>query len=163
MPKPNLAPPSDSVLMERVLSKTEVTPGGCWEYMGARHKRSNHGMFGYTVQGKSTVMYVHRWMYEQQVGPVPKGLVLDHVVCQNPPCCNPDHLEPVTNGENVLRGQGVTAANARKTHCVHGHEFTPENTRWQKQAPSSGGTWMRQCRACARDKARKYAEARRNK
>jgi hypothetical protein len=37
-------------------------------------------------------------------------------------------LEAVTNRENMLRGVGVCALNARKTHCKHGHEFTPENT-----------------------------------
>jgi hypothetical protein len=159
----NLVPPSDEELMRRVMKRVSVTPSGCWEYQGARHVRSGHALFGYTVQGKTTTMFVHRWMYEQQVGPVPEGLVLDHVVCDNPPCVNPAHLEPKPSWDNVQRGDSPTAVNARKTHCVHGHEFTPENTRLQRQSPSSGGTWMRVCKTCARDKARKYAEARRGK
>jgi hypothetical protein len=34
----------------------------------------------------------------------------------------------VTNRENVLRGIGLSAINAVKTHCIHGHEFTEANT-----------------------------------
>jgi hypothetical protein len=45
----------------------------------------------------------HRWMYEQKIGPIPKGLVIDHL-CRNTRCVNPDHLEPVTRGENTRRG-----------------------------------------------------------
>ena len=44
----------------------------------------------------------HRWVYEQQIGEIPDGLELDHL-CNNPPCVNPAHLEPVTHRENMLR------------------------------------------------------------
>lgn len=54
-------------------------------------------------------------------------MTLDHL-CRNRLCVNPEHLEVVSRGENVLRGVGVTAENKRKTHCAHGHEFTTENT-----------------------------------
>ena len=43
-------------------------------------------------------------------------------------CVHPDHLEPVTNRENILRGKAVSARNARKTHCIHGHPFDEANT-----------------------------------
>jgi hypothetical protein len=69
----------------------------------------------------------HRFAYELLVGPIPAGLTIDHL-CRNHACANPRHLEPVTRGENCLRGVGSPAANARKTHCKRGHEFTPENT-----------------------------------
>jgi len=55
-------------------------------------------MFGGRLQG------THRVMYEQEVGPIPEGLVLDHL-CRQPPCINPSHLEPVTNAENLHRGR----------------------------------------------------------
>lgn len=68
-------------------------------------------------------------------------------------CVNPDHLEAVTNRENVLRGAGVTAQNARKEFCKYGHEFTPENTR-------HFGTTHRSCKMCQRryDHGRKHCE-----
>lgn len=87
----------------------------------------------------------HRTMYEKYKGPIPKGLQLDHL-CRVRNCVNPDHLEPVTGKENVLRGEGFAAVNAKKTHCIHGHEFDEENTYHFK----SNGTWHRMCRNCCR-------------
>jgi hypothetical protein len=68
----------------------------------------------------------HRAVYEILVGTIPEGLQLDHL-CRNRACINPDHLEPVTKQENLARGNGVMAKNARKTHCKNGHEFTEQN------------------------------------
>lgn len=159
MPARNTEPPSDEVLMGRVMSKVSVTGEGCWEYGGAGHKRSGHGMFGYTVSGKTTVFYVHRWVYEQRVGAVPDGLVLDHL-CRNPPCCNPEHLEPVTLGTNTLRGEGRTAVNARKTHCKRGHALAGRNLIVH---PGKYGQ-QRQCRECANmTRRRRAAEIRADK
>lgn len=66
---------------------------------------------------------------------------LDHI-CKNRACVNPIHLRIVSKSENVLSGNGITAINARKTHCKRGHEFTPENTFM------NGGT--RHCKICAK-------------
>lgn len=52
----------------------------------------------------------HRVAYRLAVGPVPAGKVLDHL-CRNPSCINPEHLEPVTMRENILRGTGPAAFN----------------------------------------------------
>lgn len=67
------------------------------------------------------------------------GLQLDHL-CRNIACANPEHLEPVTQRENVLRGVGPTAINAAKTTCIHGHSLADAYIN-----PSSGS---RMCRAC---------------
>lgn len=84
----------------------------------------------------------HRVSYEVQHGPIPTGLQLDHL-CRNRRCVNPDHLEPVTSRDNTLRGAGVAALNAVKTHCWRGHEFTAENTIVRQDG-------RRQCRTCSR-------------
>lgn len=46
---------------------------------------------------------IHRFMYEQRVGPIPAGLHLDHL-CRVRHCAEPAHLEPVTPRENMMRG-----------------------------------------------------------
>jgi hypothetical protein len=124
----------------------------CWEWGGER----NENGYGRTHRG-GRYIGAHRAVYELLVGPIPEGLVLDHL-CRNPPCVNPAHLEPVTNKTNILRGVGVGAVNAQKTHCIRGHEFTPENIRWI--APNwPGGAERRACRTCRREKNREATRA----
>lgn len=108
--------------------------GDCWEWQGPRAR----GYGRVSIDGR--MRPAHRVAYETLVGPVPEGLVLDHL-CRVRACVNPDHLEPVTNRENVLRGVGPTARHAVQTHCGKGHPFTPENTYWSEKAG-------RRCRAC---------------
>src|SRR5690554_7618442 len=60
-------------------------------------------------------------MYESFVGPIPEGLHLDHL-CRNRACVRPDHLEPVTNKENVHRGLA-----GPKSRCKRGHAMTSDN------------------------------------
>ncbi|MFJ4777405.1 HNH endonuclease signature motif containing protein [Streptomyces sp. NPDC088762] len=71
--------------------------------------------------------YTHRIMYEQAKGPIPEGLQIDHL-CRNRACANPEHLEAVTQKENILRGTGPSAQQARQTHCLNGHPFDEVNT-----------------------------------
>ena len=70
---------------------------GCWEWQGFCTKKG-YGHKSY----KGTTVRAHRHYYEKLVGPVPDGLVLDHL-CKNKKCVNPTHLEPVTNKENLNR------------------------------------------------------------
>ena len=109
----------------------------CWPWTG--YVTAGYGRF-YPTRRKG--VKAHRYAYELLIGPIPAGLHLDHL-CRNKLCMNPQHLEPVTLVENVMRGEGVTVQNAQKTHCLRGHEFTPENTRITPQG------W-RQCKVCRR-------------
>jgi len=59
---------------------------------------------------------MHRWYYEQHKGPIPEGLQLDHL-CGVRPCLNPDHLEPVTQTENILRSR-VTRFTPNKVRAI---------------------------------------------
>lgn len=86
----------------------------------------------------------HRIAYMLTGREIPPGMVIDHA-CRVRHCVNPDHLRPLTNRENVLIGIGLSAVNARKTHCKHGHEFTPENTRISTEG-------FRVCRTCHRQR-----------
>jgi HNH endonuclease len=110
-------------LAERFWAKVQRGEAdACWLWRGSKVTKG-YGRFG--VGGRS--VGAHRVAYELLVGPIPEGLTLDHL-CRVRACVNPAHLEPVTNRENVLRGVGISAKHARKTHCNHGHELTPENT-----------------------------------
>lgn len=123
---------------------SKVSKGnGCWEWVGTVSNRHGYGYFHVQVAGKSVKVQAHRRSYELTVGPIPDGLVLDHL-CRNRSCVNPAHLRPISNRENVLCGVGLTAVHAQKVKCVNGHAFTQENTYIRP------GTTHRVCRACRR-------------
>lgn len=116
---------------------------GCHNWTGAKDSNG----YGHAQVQKQWVA-AHRWFYARAKGEIPGGLVIDHL-CRNPACCNPDHLEAVTQRENIARGFSPTSSNAAKVHCLHGHPFTEANT---YRRPD--GT--RDCRACVRERARRY-------
>lgn len=82
--------------------------------------QDGYGITRYIGKARS----IHRTVYELLVGEVSSGLVLDHL-CRNRACCNPTHLEPVTQSVNTLRGNHWQR---RKTECLVGHEFIESNT-----------------------------------
>ena len=110
--------------------------GECWLWLG-RRSNEGYGLLGF--QGKSGAT-AHRVAYELSVSGIPKGLVIDHL-CRTRHCVNPRHLEVVTQRENILRGIGASAKNAKKTHCPKGHEYSNANT----YITPSGS---RSCKAC---------------
>jgi hypothetical protein len=120
----------------RLLAKLDRS-GPCWLWTGSTDGGGRYGAIG--VEGR--LRRAHRVAYELFVGPIPDGMDIDHT-CRVTLCCNPEHLEPVTHRENVLRGEAPTARNARKTHCVRGHELAGANLQIRA---SDGG---RLCLAC---------------
>lgn len=131
--------------IERFLAKTRINAGGCWDWLGSTDGR--YGRFALTHKRE---VKPHRFIWEWVNDcPFPDGLESDHT-CNNTNCVNPQHIEPVTHSENQLRAyrrgrkrSGVDYFHPRynPTHCIHGHEYTPEN---KVISPSS----RPRCRAC---------------
>ena len=82
--------------------------GECWVWNAYCMKNG----YGLTSKNRRTVL-AHRLIYEILVGPIQEGLELDHL-CRVRACVNPAHLEIVTKGENLLRGNGFAGINHRK-------------------------------------------------
>lgn len=127
---------------ERFWSKVQSTLSGeCWLW-AASVDRDGYGKFGQPTGGW---VRAHRWAYEHLVGPIPDGLVIDHL-CRVRSCVNPSHMEPVTPRENTERG-----LRHDPNQCKYGHEYTPDNV---YRRPDG---W-RECRICKRTLKRQYRE-----
>jgi hypothetical protein len=120
-------------------------PGGCWPWLGTRNSKNASSTHGFFWSGTAYVR-AHRFSYELHVGPIPDGMwVLHH--CDNPPCVNPAHLFLGTaadnNADSLRKGRRRVPEppQRKRTHCIHGHEFTPDNT---YRTPEG----HRHCRAC---------------
>lgn len=127
----------------RVLDFITVDGNECWLCPDRVIRPDGYGFMGNQL--------AHRRVWKLVKGEIPAGLQLDHL-CRVRRCCNPAHLEPVTQRENLLRGEGFAGRKGRQTECVNGHLFSAENTRIR-----TNGT--RQCKHCNRDQARRYARA----
>lgn len=139
--------PTAAAWWPRFAEKFDVAANGCWLWKASIHPHG-YGRFGI----KNRIYPAHRASYVALVGPIPPSLGLDHLchtndlTCQGGPSClhrrcvNPEHLEPVTDAVNVLRGRSPMAQYARATHCKHGHPFSGDNLYRSKSG--------RHCKTC---------------
>lgn len=135
----------DQELYDKIVAKIQPDPfTGCWIWQGYR------GSFGYGMlqigtkpDGRSVNRNAHRAIWIALYGPLDRKQFVCHK-CDNPPCCNPEHMFVGTLTENnrdmATKGR---YNHQQRTHCIHGHEFTAENTRIDSRG-------KRTCRACER-------------
>lgn len=125
---------------KRFTNKIKIIPNGCWEWQASKNSKG-YGQFFFEGNKSGRA---HRYSYIFYKGKIPQGNTIDHL-CRNRICVNPDHLEAVSNRENVLRGIGISAINSRKKECVRGHKFVGKNYRL---VVSKTGKKSRHCRLC---------------
>lgn len=133
----------------RIFSKISINDVGCWIWNGAKIKGRGYGVFNFRGKSQST----HRLLFAHFIQPIPIGRgkdipVLDHIVCDNPSCCNPKHLKLTLQKYNVFRGSSGSAINHRKTHCINGHKL-PEPSELYR------GNLTRRCVICRRANAKR--------
>ena len=122
-------------VIDRLMEKVTIDENGCWIFTGAR-SAAGYGVIGAGGRDEG-VVYVHRVTYEHRIGPIEPGYQVDHL-CRVRACCNPKHLEAVTQAENIRRALVLRPI---KTHCKRDHEFTDDNT----GRNSRGGRYCRTC------------------
>lgn len=143
-------------LQDRFWTKVDIVRNDeCWNWTATL---TGNGYGQFNVEGRP--FKSHRVAYELSVGSIPEGKVLDHL-CRNRACVNPAHLEPVTQRQNILRGdlevsrQAVIRYWRERTHCKNNHELTAENVYAAPGRPNS-----RACRACRREATRRSEQKR---
>lgn len=117
---------------------------GCWEWAGSKTAAG----YGNLRLPSGANGYAHRVSFELTRGPIPAGMVLDHL-CRNRACVNPEHLEPVSQLENVRRG--ASAYGEIKKSCPRGHDMTDATNVYTRP---SGYKVCRHCASAQNDKRR---------
>lgn len=128
-----------STLPERFWNKVNKTDT-CWLWTAAVNKPDPNG-YGMFWNGERLVT-AHRLAYIDAVGSIPDGADLDHL-CRVRRCVRPDHLEPVSRSENLIRGINK---NREKSTCPRGHVYDTVNA-------TTGG---RACKTCRAEASRRH-------
>lgn len=139
----------DLRLPARFWVKVKANEAGCWLWTAALNRNG----YGFFMDSGRIMRTAHRIAYEALVAAIPEGLVLDHL-CRVRHCVNPAHTEPVTQAENLRRGETITAKASAATCCPKGHPYSGDNLYVNPKG-------HRSCRICTRDRnARRRVEQR---
>ena len=131
---------------QKIRSRCVAGENGCLIWTGSSAKG-----YGTVYVPPRKTLLVHRAMYTACVGAIPSGMYVCHK-CDNPICCNPDHLWLGTARDNwrdmIAKGRHYLKS---RLVCKHGHALTPDNVRINKS------TGHRTCIECNRRLAREYS------
>ncbi len=134
-----------------------IQESGCWDWVGGKDS-GGYGQLYDPITGRT--VGAHRWIYEQEHGPIPEGYQCHHI-CADRACVNPTHIELCASSrEHFERDQPWQNAQRRaadreraKTHCPRGHPYSGDNL-------YVGPNGYRVCRMCQRIADRKYRHTR---
>jgi hypothetical protein len=143
-------------LAERFWPRVDKS-GDCWVWTGTM-TATGYGRIANERGEKPQSAWAHRVAYTLTKGPIPNGLVLDHL-CRNTACVNPDHLEAVTQGENILRGHNPSVLRHHAGVCSQGHELTPDNMHMNGHKKSGREAYV--CAICKRERQARYESRKR--
>jgi hypothetical protein len=141
---------------ERLSARLLRMPNGCLEWTGPREPDGYGRIY---FDGKTVRTHCLAWILAN--GPIPAGLVIRHFVCDNPPCCDPDHLRSGTVADNNAdmtakgRGRSGESWNASKTNCPQSHPYDEANTLLRGPEHTA-----RACRMCVNANKRRRRAAR---
>lgn len=147
-----------STALEYIQSRIQLAENGCWLWT----RSLDHNGYGRARRARGTPdMQAHRFAYLTLVGSIPEGMTIDHLChtrdtscsaggsCPHRRCVNPEHLEPVTQRENVARGRHPIAKVIGSGRCINGHELTEANTYTRPNG-------SKVCRTCQRKAKFRY-------
>lgn len=141
------------------LRKWHVDEHGCWIWEGHRQTTGWPGATSAKGWGKGNAYRLIWQIVNDQR--VPEGKEMDHVCGRGRfGCVNPFHIVASDHKTNIYRSaEAVTMVNARKTHCINGHELTPDNV--GKQTEKAGGG--RECLTCRSERNRRWVKENRDR
>jgi len=124
----------------KILNRIKIV-NGCWEWQGKINEHG-YGNISLKIEGRKNLM-VHRLSYEIFKGEIPNGLLVCHS-CDNPRCCNPDHLwvgTPKDNTQDMLkkhRGRKKLLNNERR--AIAAGKITEEQVKEIRELYKNGSS-----------------------